>query len=86
MPVVTITCAAPFAPLLLGRFDMLTLTHPLVAGLLQRRHGFDSWSVRVGCAVALLQFTPVSIIPLMLHIHSFVVSPTVYDLRNWQRN
>jgi hypothetical protein len=73
--------AAPSPPLLFGRFDMLPLTHPLVAGLSPRRHRFDSGFVRVGCAVvrvALRQFSTVSIIPLALHIHSFVVSPTVY--------
>jgi hypothetical protein len=82
---VSIQNAAPSPPLFFGRFDVLTLTRPLVAGLSPRRHDFISGSVRVGCAVvrvALLQFSTVSIIPLVLHIHSFVVLPTVYYLGN----
>jgi hypothetical protein len=77
---VSIQNAAPSPPLLFGRFDMLTLTHPLVADLSPRRHGFDSGSVRVGCAVvrvALLQFSTVSIIPLALHIRSSYHRPYI---------
>ena len=64
-------------------------------GLLLRRNGFNPrtvcmWFVVEKVALGqislrVLRFSPVSIVMIMLHFHSFIhTSPTLYNLSNWQ--
>ena len=82
-------CAVRIEYLYISQFKFLLQTMPFikwsVAGLSPQKPGFDSWadSVRivadkftlVQVFLPVLQFSPVSIIPLMLHTHSFTYHP-----------